>query len=516
MPKIHAAAILVFGLFARGTVHAEDLWPDISSPSRVLGGGEKDAAVIVGVEKYAFVEAIPGARRNADDWHAYLTDTLKVPADKVALLRNEEATLELMRQSAQEKAAEVKPGGTLWFLFIGHGAPSRDGKDGILVGVDAQQRADSLYARSLPRSELLGILSRGKQAKTVVVIDACFSGRSASGQALVKGLQPLVVMAANPAVPDSRTILMTAARSDQFAGPLPKSSDPRPAFSYLALGGLRGWAADPQGQVTASGLVEFVTRALKLAKDRTQTPELAAGVGDTVLGSGKEAGPDLAKIDREGRGGNFEFKISALPEVPRADAPPAAGLGGVPRVQMPGDIGGAGGIDFSSVDVDSLEKYDAVVKFEKGAASPEEKAAKWRQLGKEIQTYADLAQKRAGGWDDYAAQAAFNAVVEKEKGDLIPEDKAAAWQDLGRKYPRYAQTSKERAEQWERYWRELAAAEEARAKRAELRDKDWAKLSRLLALSVVGEADKRRFSSTFVSAYGKNVEDNPYLNEVLP
>lgn len=52
-----------------------------------------------------------------------------------------------MRQSAHEKAAEVEPGGTLWFVFVGHGAPSKDAKDGVLIGVDAQQRADSLYAR---------------------------------------------------------------------------------------------------------------------------------------------------------------------------------------------------------------------------------------------------------------------------------------------------------------------------------------------------------------------------------
>ena len=32
----------------------------------------------------------------------------------------------------------------LWFVFIGHGAPARDGQDGLLVGFDAQQKARSL------------------------------------------------------------------------------------------------------------------------------------------------------------------------------------------------------------------------------------------------------------------------------------------------------------------------------------------------------------------------------------
>ena len=495
---------------------AEELWPDLSSPPKAMGGGERDAALIVGAENYAFVAKVPGARQNAEDWQAYLTDTLKVPSDKVTLLRDNEATVEKLRKYAAKAAGEVKSGGTLWFVFIGHGAPSQDGQDGLLVGADAQQDADSLYARSLPRNELLGYLSKGNQAKTLVLVDACFSGRSFDGAPLVKGLQPLITMARTPGAMDNRTILMTAAKADQFAGPLPKSGKARPAFSYLALGALRGWAADAEGKVTASGIVDFARRALSLARDRTQTPELSAGAEGTVLGVGREASPNLARIDREGKAGAIEFKVSSLPEVPKANAPTAAGYGGVPRARMPGEIGSAEGIDFSSVDVDALEKYDAVAKFEKSDAQAEAKSAKWRELGREVKTYADLARERAAAWDDYAAEAAFSVAAEKEKGDLGPEEKQAAWLELGGKYPKYAQTAKERAREWERYAQELAAAEEARARRAEIRDKDWAKLSRLLALSVVGEADKRKFAATFVNAYGKKAQDNPYLGELLP
>jgi hypothetical protein len=43
-------------------------------------------------------------------------------------------------------AAAVEPGGTLWFVFIGHGAPVKiaDGNEGVLIGADTQQDADSL------------------------------------------------------------------------------------------------------------------------------------------------------------------------------------------------------------------------------------------------------------------------------------------------------------------------------------------------------------------------------------
>lgn len=322
---VAAACVAVLATQAR----ADERWPDLSSPPSATGTGQKDAAVIIGIENYAFVEKIPGARRNAEDWHAHLTETLKVPSDRVVLLRDNEATLEKMRRFATEAAASVQPGGTLWFVFIGHGAPSRDGRDGLLIGVDAQQEADSLVARGLARSELLSLLANGRHARSIVLLDACFSGRSGSGQALVAGLQPLVASVTRPAA-DARTLLLTAAASDQFAGPLPKSDEPRPAFSYLALGGLRGWAADEDGKVTAAGLVEFARKALKLAKDRIQTPELSAGKGDALLAMARETAPNLARIDRGGatslKEAAAETKESGSSTRPVGEAPAAAAL----------------------------------------------------------------------------------------------------------------------------------------------------------------------------------------------
>ncbi len=415
-------------------------WPDLSQAPGALGGGEKDAAVIIGAENYPFIERIPGARRNAEDWQAYLTGALKVPADRVALLRDNDATLEEMRRYAFEKAGQVEPGGTLWFVFIGHGAPSKDGKDGLLVGVDAQQKAESVYARSLSRNELLTLLASGKQARAVVLIDACFSGKSGSGQSIVKGLQPLVTMGALPKGMDARTVLLTAARADQFAGPLPKAERMRPAFSYLALGGLRGWAADSSGKVTAQGVVEFARKALSLARDRTQTPELAAGAGTAVLGRGKESAPDLAAIDRENSAGGMDFQVSDLPAIARAQAPKALEAG-------------AGELDFRNLDIGALKKYNSAIKLDKSGATPVEKAEIWRALAVEAPKFAAVAEKRAAEWDLYASQE--------------------------------------------------AAAKEAAEKRAAARDSDWGKLSQLLELDdvVVPKANKARWAAEFAKAY---------------
>ena len=433
---------------------AQETWPDLSSAPKAVGGGEKDAAVIVGVENYPFVEPVPGAKQNADDWQAYLTGTLKVPADRVVLLLDNEADVEDIRSAAIDKAAQVEPGGTLWFVFIGHGAPSKDGKDGLLVGVDAQQRASSVYSRSFSRNELLSILAKGKQAKTVVLIDACFSGKSSSGQALVAGLQPLLTMRALPLGIDSRTILMTAAKSDQFAGPLPGGA--RPAFSYLALGGLRGWAADAQGKITASSLVDYIRGALSLSRDRTQTPELSTPErASVVLGKGHEAGPDLAKLQRaSAASAGSGFQVTNLPAVPKAEAPQAL------------DSSVAGGLDFRTVDIEALKKYDAAATLDKsGDAAAEDKAESWRQLGKDAPKFADMAAKRA--------------------------------------------------EQWEAFAAEKKAADEAKQKRVEARDADWGKLSELLALGVVPETDKTAWSGEFLKAYMRSPGLEPSMAKAL-
>jgi uncharacterized caspase-like protein len=251
--------------------------------------------VIVGVTRYAHVAEVPGASTNAEDWYSYLVKTRGVPLDRVSLLLDEDATVEEMQHAVSEAARQVKKKGTLWFVFVGHGAPARDGSDGLLVGFDAQQKARSIEARSLRRSQLLETLGKSKAEQVHVLLDACFSGRSNSGTQLVAGLQPLVVQAPTNAA-DPRITLMTAAGSDEYAGPLPGAD--RPAFSYLALGGLRGWAdGDHDGGITSGELHEYVTQTMRaLVRDRRQRPTLVGDDNRRVAKSSRERGPDIAKF----------------------------------------------------------------------------------------------------------------------------------------------------------------------------------------------------------------------------
>lgn len=266
-------------------------WPEIAPPPP-SGAGAGDAAVVVGVENYLLVDDVPGARDNAEDWYRWLTSTRGLSPGRVHLLRDTEATKEKIERFAGEAAAAAEPGGTVWFVFIGHGAPTPDGRDGVLVGADAQSDPDSLYARSVARSDLLEKLGTGAHAQSVVVLDTCFSGSTGRGS-LMTGLQPAIPDYAFAPAPKST--VLTAGTASQFAGPLPDAG--RPAFSYLVLGALTGWGdADGSGDVTASEAVAYARDTIAATvKGRSQTPELSGA--DLVLATGGTSrGPDVAQI----------------------------------------------------------------------------------------------------------------------------------------------------------------------------------------------------------------------------
>lgn len=427
-------------------------WPDLSSPAHVIGGGEHDAAVVIGIQSYVFVPGVPGAKSNANEWYQYLAETRNVPQQNIKLLTNEDATREEILDASRKMSERAGKKGTLWFVFVGHGAPSADGKDGLLIGVDAQQKAESLQARSVRRGELLNVLAASPAGAIRVVLDACFSGRGQDGAAIVKGLQPLMVIAAGGAL-DPRMAVLTAAKGNQFAGPLPGAQ--RPAFSYLVLGGLRGWAADAEGKVTAGSLWKYATNALSATlRGRDQTPDLIGAESSPMGSMAKEKGPNLSALAQSTAGASTEgdlFKVSSLAQLPSS--------------QAPGAIAGMSvASDFRELDMDALQQYNEAVELDESRALPADKASKWRELAKIAPQFRDKAEARAI--------------------------------------------------KWERYAQEQIDGADARRTIAENRDRDWDKLSKLLLMKVVPLADKKRWAMAFFEAYGKDPEDNPYLHEL--
>ncbi|RVU44038.1 hypothetical protein EA187_10815 [Lujinxingia sediminis] len=286
-----AAMLLQTPLPARAQTAPQGPYPALSAPASVERSGTRDAAIIVALQDYVFLPDVPGAIDNANDWERFFSDDLGVP--RVHTLTDRQATREQLLRFAEQAASEVGEGGTLWFVFIGHGAPG-SATDGLLVGVDAQQDPDSLQARGLSQQALLDVLNAGNQANTVMVVDACFSGRASNGDPLAP-TQPVIPINVRPALSKS-TVILSAAEATEFAGALPGAS--RPAFSYLLLGALRGWASS-ETRVSARDAWSFTRRALRGIPGRfQQTPSIFGNEELVLVRGASERNPGIERIMR--------------------------------------------------------------------------------------------------------------------------------------------------------------------------------------------------------------------------
>lgn len=314
------AALALVSAWACPPARAQGPWPSIDTPPAKVGGGERDVALVVSIEDYAKLPDVAGAEANARAWVRWFEVTRAMRSDSIVWLRDNEATPEELLAKAEELAALADPKGMIWVIFIGHGAPAEDQSEGLLVGWAAQQTARQLYAQSLRQSALLAALGGGRKAPITLVIDACFNGTARDGVAVASGLQPALLADRRPSLPAQVTVL-SAGRTDQFAGPLP--GDARPAFSYLLLGAMRGWADDQERgygdgdqQVTVAEALDFTRAALRTTlTGRSQTPEVVGSSAAVLARKAKERTPDLGAIRdalRPTPTGGLDLDIEAL------------------------------------------------------------------------------------------------------------------------------------------------------------------------------------------------------------
>ncbi|HPB51815.1 MAG TPA: formylglycine-generating enzyme family protein [Myxococcota bacterium] len=152
-------------------------------------------------------------------------------------------------------------------------------------------------------------------------------------------------------------------------------------------------------------------------------------------------------------GSNGGFQVTDLPAVPEVRA-----------VRDINAEGGMGGID--NVDLDALEAYDKVVAIDGDRSTP-------------------------------------------------TADKIRAWEDLGRRFPSYADKAASRVAEWRQYEVQRAEAERVERLRREAMESDWGKLSRLLKLKVVSDAQKKEWATAFINAYGSDSAKNPHFGDLM-
>jgi hypothetical protein len=289
--------------------------PDIDAPLKSGLSSAADTAVIVGIEDYAFAPDVPYASRDAAAFYDLLVYARGVPASRVRLLDG--GSKEQIAKAVEVAGSEVGAGGTVWVYFAGHGAADASTGARLLLGDDVRADPVAFGARGIPVDEIRTLAGSGGGAVNLIV-DACYSGLGRGGDELIAGKRFLVPASARPRTPSA--LEWSAASADQLSGPL--DAVQHGAFTYFAVGALRGWAdghldGTRDGRVTAEEAHMYVRDALRTVQVVDQVPELAA------LDSGKRV---LAEGDY-------------LEPAPRLDpawfAAASSGAGGTMTVAMP-------------------------------------------------------------------------------------------------------------------------------------------------------------------------------------
>lgn len=249
---------------------------------------KNESAVVIGLEDYAFVPDVPYARRDADAFYNFLLYTRGIPRDKITTITS--GSVEHIRKAVQESGESVTSGGTVWVYFAGHGAASPSSRQQVVLGDDVRPDDVSFDARSVPVADIQRLASAGG-GNAMLVVDACFSGIGRDGSSLLGGQRALIPAKAVQAVITARQ--WTATTAGEASVPL--DSVQHGAFTYAAVGALRGWAdgelGAKDGKVTADEADAYVSRLLRAMQVRDQSPQFTGGTEFILSEGATETGP---------------------------------------------------------------------------------------------------------------------------------------------------------------------------------------------------------------------------------
>ncbi len=271
--------------------------PDLSDPERTGQTAPKDAAVVIGVEGYSYVPHVPYARRDAEAFETFILYTRGVPLDRVRMLKDARAYE--IEDAIRAAGQEVGPGGTVWVYFAGHGAMDPNGSRRLLLGSDAATDP-SAFARFAVAVDDVRTWATAGGGQAMLVLDACYNGGGRTGDTVLGGGRRFAVPDYALAPSPSSTEWAATAPSELAA---PFDAAQHGAFTYFAIGALRGWADGEvdgrrDGNVTTQEASEYVVRALRAVLVTGQTPQMSTIAGGaSVISKGvREAGPDAETL----------------------------------------------------------------------------------------------------------------------------------------------------------------------------------------------------------------------------
>jgi len=252
--------------------------------------GPFDVAVVIANGHYAMkgVPHVAYAYRDAGVMKEYLIRTFGLKPENIIEARDAtKGTFETLFGGSNDPRgklhAYVKPGKSRVFIYyVGHGAPSPETGEGYFVPTDADP--DYISKSGYPLSVFYANLKALPAKELVVVLDACFSGRTQEGF-LFKNVSPGMLRVKETAAGLQRGAVLASSQGDQMSTWYPAKQ--HSLFTYYFLKGLQGEAdADQNKSVTVGEMGAYLSEhvpywAGRLAGKR-QEPKME-GNPDLVL-----------------------------------------------------------------------------------------------------------------------------------------------------------------------------------------------------------------------------------------
>lgn len=226
-------------------------------------------ALVIGNEDYnsmkqgaTYQPDVEFAVRDAETFAKYATKVMGVKEDNVILVKN--ATYAQMKTSLEKvsKLAKANPKDLeLIVYYAGHGQVDGDTKESYLIPVDVSITAPTA---GLKLEDFYATLSACKAEKTMVFLDACYSG---VGRGIVIRPKETPVK--------GNVVVMTATSSTQRSMPYQEKS--HGLFTYFLLKAMK----DGNAGMSIGDLYDEVSATVKtksiLINNAEQTPELISG-----------------------------------------------------------------------------------------------------------------------------------------------------------------------------------------------------------------------------------------------
>jgi hypothetical protein len=247
-------------------------------------------AVVVGINDYPQLPKLKYAVNDASEFHRFLVQKNRVPAENITLLLNDQASLKNLRSTLGTKLKNAAGQDDMVIIFFaGHGATERDAISADGDGLEKyllpwETDPADLYSTAMPMREIAHIFGRIRSDRLIFIADSCYSGASGGRTISVTGTRATITDGFLERLSGGRgKVILTASAANEVS--VEKDDLQHGVFTYYLLEGLRGAAdMDRDGTITVEEAYRYVSEKVPRATGQEQHPVKKGSVeGNLVM-----------------------------------------------------------------------------------------------------------------------------------------------------------------------------------------------------------------------------------------